>query len=126
MGRAEGNIESMNTETQPATFTVRTGHGTVRWEQGDGYPLVGESFTDEIGFATREPQTKGRFTTVRYHGRRYRLGGGIRTPLFISLNNPLPLVARCKGCDVRFKQLVPDNPFCCVGCNDDFDAKGNG
>ena len=61
------------------SFVVRTGCGTV----------VSGGFTDEVGFASRAPQQRSGYTVVRYDSQLFQLFGGIRTPHFICLNNPL-------------------------------------
>ncbi len=61
-------------------FDVRSGMGTVNY---DG------NFTDVIDTVCRIPKKHAGWLSVRYKGSRYRLFGGIRTNLFISICNPI-------------------------------------
>lgn len=70
---------------EPLLFQVRTGLGTVN--------SAGE-FSDVVEEVARIPvvhenSTISSWRSVRYKGKRYQLLGGVRTPYFISLNNPL-------------------------------------
>lgn len=60
-------------------LTVRTGLGTVS----------GTSFTDVVETVNRVPRMNVGWQAVTYRSKRYQLSGGIRTPYFICLNNPL-------------------------------------
>ena len=55
---------------------ARTGHGTV---------LHDGTFNDVVETISREPSGN----RITYKGKRYRLGGGIRTDYFINLDNPI-------------------------------------
>jgi hypothetical protein len=60
-------------------FDVRSGEGTIN----------GTEFTDTVGQARRIPRQHSGWQSVRYQHKRYQLQGGIRTPYFITLSNPL-------------------------------------
>lgn len=62
------------------TLDIRTGLGTVRQ---DG------TFTDLVRIARRCPRQHSGWQSVTFEGMRYELHGGIRTNLFICLNNPI-------------------------------------
>lgn len=62
-------------------FHVRTGTG---YPTGDG-----KGFTDTVEVVFRVPREHKGWESVRYKGKRYQLHGGIRTPLFITLTNPI-------------------------------------
>lgn len=59
---------------------VRSGLGTVTHD--------GE-FTDVIDTITRVPKQHKGWESVTYEKRRYQVFGGVRTPYFINLQNPL-------------------------------------
>lgn len=65
-------------------LTVRTGLGTVRRMR-----IAGREFTDTVERVHREPRQHAGWQSVRYKRKRYQLHGGIRTSLFINLNNPI-------------------------------------
>jgi hypothetical protein len=59
---------------------VRSGHGTVT---RDG------EFTDVVDTISRMPKQHKGWESIAYEKRRYEVFGGIRTPYFINLSNPL-------------------------------------
>jgi hypothetical protein len=59
---------------------IRSGKGTV---------TVSGEFTDVVDIVYRVPREHAGWQSVAYKGRRYQLHGGIRTPLFITLTNPI-------------------------------------
>lgn len=68
-------------EGRDVPIAVRTGVGTFCGSSTE--------FTDTIDRVRRVPRLHTTWQSVVYKGRRYRLGGGIRTQYFICLNNPI-------------------------------------
>lgn len=66
----------------PLPIVVRSGLGSP-----SEYAV--EGFTDSVSHCYRVPRTMVGWQCVTYKGLRYRLGGGIRTPYNICLNNPI-------------------------------------
>lgn len=62
---------------------VRTGEGTV---------LPDGSFTDVVDEVECFEHVHSDYTWIRYNGRRYQIFVGVRTPLFIDLSHPLPIL----------------------------------
>jgi hypothetical protein len=62
-------------------FRVRSGLGTVSED--------GREFTDIVETVARKPRQHTGWQSITYQGRRYQLFGGVRTSLFICLNNPI-------------------------------------
>lgn len=60
-------------------ISVRSGHGSV----------VGRDFNDVVEVVDRVPRFHSRWQSIRYKCKRYQLFGGVRTPYFICLNNPI-------------------------------------
>lgn len=73
--------------TDSLVLTVRTGIGTVHRLAGTDFDVP--DFTDEVEDISRKPQQHAGWESIRYKGKRYQLHGGIRTPFFISLTNPI-------------------------------------
>lgn len=61
-------------------LVVRLGLGTVTDEV---------QFSDKVEIVDRVPTFNVGWQSVTYKGRRYQLFGGIRTPFFICLNDPI-------------------------------------
>ena len=61
-------------------IVVRTGRGTV---------TDGRRFNDQVGIVWRIPRFNVGWQAVTYKRQRYQLFGGVRTPYFICLNNPI-------------------------------------
>lgn len=66
------------------TFHIRTGQGGVC----NTDPLSC-NFNDCKGVATRIPRQHSGWQSVTVANKRYQLHGGVRTNLFICLNNPI-------------------------------------
>lgn len=62
------------------TFVVRSG-------TGKGVEMY--NFHDAIELATRVPRQHSGWQSVAYKGKRYVLGGGIRTTLYVNLSRPI-------------------------------------
>lgn len=72
----------------------------------DGYRI--------IGTAKRIPRDHSGWQSVTYRGKRYQLYGGIYTPLFINISNPLsnrkmPDVVAVSGPGMVFHETVPED-----------------
>lgn len=69
----------------PLRLLIRTGVGGCQdpsWKQG-------VFFSDEVKTVSRVPRFHRGWQSVTYQCRRYQLMGGVRTPYFICLNNPI-------------------------------------
>lgn len=79
---ASGNVTMNNAiqEREPLTIVVRTGIDSV---------MFNGEFADEIEQIERIPIEHDRWQSIRYDNKRYQLFGGVRTPYFICLNNPI-------------------------------------
>lgn len=66
-------------------ISVRTGKGDLKSDR---------TFTDVVEIVSRTPTFNAGWQAVTYKGGRYQLFGGVRTPYFICLNDPIKVRRR--------------------------------